>query len=220
MNREFRLRLLTGVGIVVAILSCVAGGALSWSLFLFVLAILGWREACSAFALAWPTMGRIPNGMTALAIVAFPIFGLWSLGWRSGVYSAEVLVGWFVLVWANDSAAYLVGRRWGRTPIAPALSPGKTWEGWAGGLVATVLLGGFVVSNSVHVASRGVWLWVGLALVVSVFGPLGDFMESGLKRKAGIKDSGELLPGHGGVLDRFDSHFFAAPVAAIVLHFV
>ena len=220
MNSEFRLRLLTGVGIVLAILSCIVGGALSWSLFLLVLVILGWREACSALALAWPGMGRIPNGMTALALVAFPVFGLWSLGWREGAHSAEVLVGWFVLVWANDSAAYVVGRRWGKTPIAPALSPGKTWEGWAGGLVATVLLGGLAVSKVAHVPGIGVWVWIALALVVSVLGPLGDLMESGLKRKARIKDSGELLPGHGGVLDRFDSHFFAAPVAAIVLHFV
>ena len=129
-------------------------------------------------------------------------------------------MGWFVLVWANDSAAYVVGRRWGKTPIAPALSPGKTWEGWAGGLVATVLLGGLAVSKVAHVPGLGVWVWIALALVVSVLGPLGDLMESRLKRKARIKDSGELLPGHGGVLDRFDSHFFAAPVAAIVLHFV
>lgn len=220
MGSEFRLRLLTGVGIVVAILSCITGGALSWSVFLLVLVMLGWREACSALALGWPDMGRVAHAALALVIVAFPAFGLWSLGWRGGVHSAAVLMGWFVLVWANDTAAYLVGRRWGRTPIAPAVSPGKTWEGWTGGLVATVFLGGFVLSSAVDVAGIGALHWSGLALIVSVLGPLGDLMESALKRKAGVKDSGGLLPGHGGVLDRFDSHFFAAPVAALVLHFV
>ena len=213
-------RFLTGTGIVVVILACIAGGRLSWSLFLLVLVILGWLEARSALALAWPRMEPFFNAIVSMLIVVCPALGLWSLGRFGGVFSAEVLVGWFVLVWANDTAAYLVGRRWGKSSIAPAVSPGKTWEGWAGGLIATVVMAIVSVSYVLGVLGVGFCTWIGLALVVSVLGPLGDLMESALKRKARIKDSGHLLPGHGGVLDRFDSHFFAAPVAALLLHFI
>jgi len=220
MDPELRLRLLTGSGIVVGIVMCILGGGMSWSVLLALLVFQGWREARAAIALARPQWGAAIGALLALVVVSVPAAGLWGLGWYRGDYTSATLIGWFVLVWANDSFAYLVGRRWGKTRIAPALSPGKTWEGWLGGLLATVLLGVLVLFPALGPAGPSVMTWGVLAFIVSVLGPVGDLSESALKRQAGLKDSGNILPGHGGVLDRFDSHFLAAPVAAMVLVFV
>ena len=104
--------------------------------------------------------------------------------------------------------------------MAPGGSRGRTGEGWFGGMVATVLLGALVMAPALGSSGPSAMTWGVLALIVSVLGPVGDLSESKLKRQAGLKDSGNILPGHGGVLDRFDSHFLAAPVAAVVLNFV
>lgn len=220
MDPEFRLRLLTGAGIVACILMCILGGGASWSALLALLMFQGWREARAVLALARPQWGVALGALLALVVVSVPAAGLWGLGWHRGEYTSATLIGWFVLVWANDSFAYLVGRRWGKTRIAPALSPGKTWEGWLGGMLATVLLGAWVLSPALGPAGLSATTWGVLAFIVSVLGPVGDLFESALKRQAGLKDSGNILPGHGGVLDRFDSHFLAAPVAAMVQLFV
>ncbi|MEZ4648846.1 MAG: phosphatidate cytidylyltransferase [Candidatus Eisenbacteria bacterium] len=115
-----------------------------------------------------------------------------------------------VLVWAADTGAYAFGLLFGRHRLWPAVSPKKTWEGAIGGVVATILVAALAGGPF------GVGLSLGEAVVagvlVGIAGPLGDLFESRLKRVAGVKDSGKLLPGHGGVLDRFDSLFFAAPV--------
>ena len=125
-------------------------------------------------------------------------------------------------VWAGDTAALYVGRAWGRHKLAPTLSPNKTWEGTlasvAGSLLSTcALLGIAQLMQMWDVAglsySGGVWwYWLGLAVVVNVAAQVGDLAESALKRSAGVKDSGSLLPGHGGVLDRIDALLIAAPV--------
>jgi len=128
------------------------------------------------------------------------------------------------LVWIADTAAYLTGRAIGRRKLAPSISPGKTWEG-AGGALAGALAYSVVCAILVPQFSRVVqeagWLpyLVGAALlcVVSI---LGDLLESALKRHASVKDSGTLLPGHGGVLDRIDSATAALPVAALMLHWI
>lgn len=214
------MRLLTGAGIVAGIVMCILGGGTSWSILLALLVLQGWREARTAFALARPQWGVVLGSLLAGVVVSVPTAGLWGLGWHQGDYAPSTLIGWFVLVWVNDSFAYLVGRRWGKTRIAPALSPGKTWEGWFGGMVATVVLGALVLAPALGSSVPSAMTWGILALIVSVLGPVGDLSESALKRRAGLKDSGNILPGHGGVLDRFDSHFVAAPVAAMVLLFV
>lgn len=118
-----------------------------------------------------------------------------------------------VLVWIADTAAYFVGRAFGRHKLAPSISPGKTWEGAAGGiggaLVYAILLGVF---------SRGAWwTYLGIAAVLAVLSIVGDLFESAAKRQAGVKDSGTLLPGHGGVMDRIDSATATLPIAALLL---
>ena len=123
-------------------------------------------------------------------------------------------MGIFIMIWVNDSFAYLVGKTLGRHKLYPAVSPKKTIEGSMGGLVFT-LTAAFFLGKYAPVINTTQWLI--LAMVVVVTGGLGDLIESKLKRVAGVKDSGAILPGHGGMLDRLDSLVFAAPFAYLTL---
>jgi phosphatidate cytidylyltransferase len=126
------------------------------------------------------------------------------------------------VVWAGDIFALYIGRTWGRLKLAPALSPNKTWEGTLGSLAGSLLAAGGLLGLE-HLFTtqwdkvwlsypENLWYWMGLAVLVNVAAQVGDLAESALKRSAGVKDSGSLLPGHGGVLDRIDALLFAAPV--------
>lgn len=120
----------------------------------------------------------------------------------------------FVLIWSSDTFAYLTGKFFGKHKMAPKISPKKTWEGFAGGVVLTLILGFFVERYFPEL--RGNWMIVGF--LVSVFAPLGDLVESQLKRSFAVKDSGNIIPGHGGILDRLDSFIICAPV--VYLYFI
>lgn len=127
-----------------------------------------------------------------------------------GVYALLFL---FVLIWGADSAAYFVGKKWGKTKLAPQVSPGKSWQGFLGALAFSIV----IVSLAIWLCEVPlmVWPWaIALSLVTVVFSVLGDLFESMLKRQANLKDSGKLLPGHGGLLDRIDSLTAAAPIFA------
>ncbi|MDE2150194.1 MAG: phosphatidate cytidylyltransferase [Gammaproteobacteria bacterium] len=131
-----------------------------------------------------------------------------------GVAGLPVLLA---LVWAADIAAYFAGHAFGRHPLAPALSPGKTWEGFAGGMLGALIVG--VIAGALLPGVPRAWPeWLALCLVTAAISVVGDLCESLLKRLAGVKDSGALLPGHGGLLDRIDSLIAAAPVFAAGLH--
>jgi phosphatidate cytidylyltransferase len=118
-----------------------------------------------------------------------------------------------LVVWATDAGAYFAGRAWGRRALLPRVSPGKTWEGSLAGLVCGVGIGALLFAADGHLASSGALA----GGVVSVAGQIGDLVESNFKRFVGAKDSGTVLPGHGGVLDRFDSALFALPAAYYLL---
>ena len=127
----------------------------------------------------------------------------------------------FCVVWAGDIAALYVGRAWGRHKMAPRLSPNKTWEGALGSLAGSLLVTGGLLGlaallqmwNSAALSyPEDAWYWLVLAVMVNIAAQVGDLAESALKRSAGVKDSGTLLPGHGGVLDRIDALLLAAPV--------
>lgn len=127
----------------------------------------------------------------------------------------------FVFLWTNDTGAYCSGSLFGRHKLFPRISPGKSWEGSIGGgilvlIVATVI--GYYANQGDMPHTLSVCGWTGLGLVVVVFGTLGDLVESLFKRTLGIKDSGNLLPGHGGMLDRFDSSLMAIPAAVVYLY--
>ena len=120
------------------------------------------------------------------------------------------------IIWGNDVFAYLVGMSVGRHRLCERLSPKKSWEGFFGGIAGAVAMG----LVAARVLDGGYAAWAGLALVAAVSGVLGDLVESMFKRAAGVKDSGALIPGHGGVLDRFDAMLLSAPFVFVYMLFV
>ncbi len=145
------------------------------------------------------------QSITGLFYITLPMTMLLSIK-ANGTYLPLVLI---VMIWSNDTMAYLVGSFFGKTPFSP-ISPKKTWEGTAGGAIITMIAAGLVgyFTHTLRIVD-----WVMLALCATVAGTLGDLLESKLKRMANVKDSGTLMPGHGGALDRFDSLLVAAPFA-------
>ena len=159
---------------------------------------------------------------TGFTLTAIPLL-------REESNGPSLLIFLMCVVWSGDIAALYVGRAWGRHKLAPKLSPNKTWEGAVGSLAGSMVAGGGLWSlaawletmNSARLSyPEEVWYWLLLACVVNVAAQVGDLAESALKRSAGVKDSGNLLPGHGGVLDRIDALLLAAPVLwyAQVIH--
>ncbi len=138
---------------------------------------------------------------------------------RDTLLGPKLLIIGFVLIWALDIAAYFVGRAFGKHYLIPMVSPNKTWEGLIAGLLAALL----VVSIYALIQSMSrydLFSFIGLGFLVALFAVVGDLFESLLKRQAGLKDSGNLFPGHGGVLDRFDSAIAALPIFALGLLFL
>ncbi len=164
------------------LVACLAGVLWEWG------AICRWRPL--------PLLGGVAYAGTAFA-------SLWLLRQADGLLVLFVLV----VVWCSDIGAYAIGRLVGGPRLAPAVSPGKTWSGAAGGLFAAVL-GGMLVSKMTA------W-WAAAAAVLGVASQLGDLAESALKRHYGVKDSGTLIPGHGGLLDRLDGLMAAAVFIAV-----
>ena len=120
-------------------------------------------------------------------------------------------------MWASDTGAYFSGRAFGKHKLFERLSPKKTIEGFIGGLITAGLVG---IAAFYQLGTLPLWAWITTGIIMSITGTLGDLLESMLKRQTGIKDSGTILPGHGGILDRFDSTFFSAPVYWIILQLV
>jgi len=129
-------------------------------------------------------------------------------------FSPGIIIGFFILVWANDTGAYLTGATFGRHPLFDRISPKKTWEGFFGGvitagIVAWLLSGWLGVVDTIN--------WIIISVIVSVAGTYGDLIESMLKRSMGVKDSGTIMPGHGGFLDRFDSAIISFPLVYLFI---
>jgi len=124
-------------------------------------------------------------------------------------YNPKILISIIILIWTNDTFAYLVGKNIGKNKLFPSVSPKKTIEGFAGGLVFTVIVGALLANY--YIMASTLYIWIVIAAIVSIFSTLGDLIESKLKRVAGIKDTGNIMPGHGGILDRLDSIIFVIP---------
>lgn len=156
-----------------------------------------------------PLLGQVYLGIPFAFMIADPIQRL------------PLLV--FFLLWLNDSGAYIVGSLMGKHKMSPKISPKKTWEGFFGGVIIT-MIGGFLLfkfaSSFFGMEYYGAGVWLTLSLSTCIFGTLGDLLESKIKRKYGFKDSGHLIPGHGGLMDRIDSFLIAYPVAFIILFLI
>ena len=158
----------------------------------------------------------MPSAATALLGVVY-IFG----AWRCALALREINPHWLMIAllvsWAGDTAALYIGRAFGKHKLAPRVSPGKTWEGSAGSVAGAMLAAGIYAHYLIPPAPLGVVL--GLAAAANIAGQMGDLCESAFKRGAGMKDSGTMLPGHGGWLDRIDSSLFSVPVVYATLVF-
>ncbi len=167
--------------------------------------------------------------MLAQMYIALPFSTINVLAFRATgdgvVYNYLLPLSVFIFLWTNDTGAYLSGSLFGKHKLFPRVSPGKSWEGSIGGgllVLAMAAAVGFYETSALHSGAADVALsipqWMGLGLVVVFFGTWGDLVESLFKRTIGIKDSGNILPGHGGMLDRFDSSLMAFPAAVVYLY--
>ena len=131
-------------------------------------------------------------------------------------YNPKIIIGLFIIIWTNDTFAYIVGKSIGKTKLFERISPKKTIEGFVGGVVFAVLAGYLIsklyIKPNPSFSDKSILIWTIIALLAGVFGTIGDLIESKFKRIAGVKDSGKIMPGHGGILDRLDSVIFVAPI--------
>lgn len=203
--RDLRLRVISAAVLAPTCLLCVwLGGGWFLGLVVVGLAAMGWewRGMCGARRSLRPlgVLYILPGGLALLWLRNDPVAGL-------GNVMFVLLV-----VWSSDIGAYLLGRLAGGPKLAPMISPGKTWSGALGGLLAVLLVGWGATLFGGGAAPRA----MAIALLLGVAAQLGDLLESAIKRGFGVKDSGWLIPGHGGVLDRVDAILTAAPVAALI----
>jgi len=151
-----------------------------------------------------------------LGYITLPFVFIVKISFGTNDYNPKIILGLFVLIWTNDTFAYLVGKSMGKHKLFERVSPKKTIEGFLGGVVFAAFAG-FLISKlyiqpKPEFSSTSILIWTVIALIVSIFGTIGDLIESKFKRIAGIKDSGSIMPGHGGILDRLDSVIFVAPI--------
>lgn len=161
----------------------------------------------------------LAHSMLVQAWIAMPMF---LMALIADLWQPELILAVFLFLWINDTGAYLVGSMLGRHRLFERISPKKSWEGSIGGFVFNMgfaALFYFYGSHFFGIPEANVWVWLGLAATITVFGTYGDLVESMIKRTLHIKDSGNLIPGHGGILDRIDSALLAFPAAFLFLCF-
>ena len=220
------------IAVLVAILALFAGdfewpGQTAAILGILSLALLVY---CTLFRPVEKLMADASSSVFCLLYIGFTLLALPALRESPEGNGPSLVAFLLCAVWAGDSVALYVGRAWGRHKMAPTLSPNKTWEGALGSVAGSLLATGALLGLAHLFATQWdkAWLsypqsvsyWMTLALIVNVAAQVGDLAESALKRSAGVKDSGTILPGHGGVLDRIDALLLAAPVLwyALLIH--
>lgn len=155
--------------------------------------------------------------LTSVFYVITSFLFLSLIPFKQGAYKPIFVLGAFILIWVNDSFAYLVGKQIGKRKLYERISPNKTVEGFLGGLVFSIIAS-IVISQFYTILS--VYQWIIFSIIVSVFGTIGDLIQSKFKRQAGVKDSGKIMPGHGGIFDRLDSVLYASPFVFLYLQIV
>jgi phosphatidate cytidylyltransferase len=143
-----------------------------------------------------------------LGYIIFPFIIITKLPFGIQGYNPKIIISIFLLIWTNDTFAYIVGKSIGKHKLFERISPKKTIEGFVGGVVFAILTSLLISKYYIEGATN---IWIGIAFIVGIFGTIGDLIESKFKRIAGVKDSGKIMPGHGGILDRLDSVIFVAP---------
>lgn len=201
--KELLIRTITGIGIVLATVGAVLAGRFYIAALLLLIAVFSCVELTHLCNRPWKFF------LAALYVVV-GLSSVYLLYWISD-YDAAIVLGLFVLIWSSDIFAYVTGSLFGKHKLWPKVSPSKTWEGAAGGFLFAIGIG--YVWHMAYIPQVSDLKWSVVSVLTVIGGMAGDLLESKIKRLAGKKDSGSFLPGHGGVLDRFDSIYLAAPVA-------
>lgn len=161
---------------------------------------------------------NIATTLSGILYIIVPFCLLFSLAFGLNTsYSPNLILGFFFILWLNDTSAYLIGVKFGKNKLFPRISPNKSWEGSIGGAIFGLSMG---YVNYILFPEISLMDWMVISTIIVVFGSLGDLVESLFKRSLGIKDSSNILPGHGGFLDRFDGIFIAAPMVYIYTYFM
>lgn len=183
--------------------------------------VLTWGGFATSVALliflfreSWKKSTTFVNCIWVLGYLVIPFILITKIPLGIKGYNPKILISILILIWNNDTFAYIVGKSIGKHKLFERVSPKKTIEGFLGGMLFTLVAAYLVATFYIETKNFGIWL--GIAILVSIFGTLGDLVESKFKRVAGIKDSGSIIPGHGGILDRLDSLIFVAPFISLL----
>jgi phosphatidate cytidylyltransferase len=151
-----------------------------------------------------------------IGYIILPFVFITKISFGINDYNPKIIIGLFILVWTNDTFAYIVGKSIGRTKLFEKISPKKTIEGFVGGIIFAIIAGYLIskyyIKANPEFSDRSILIWTSIAVITGIAGTIGDLIESKFKRIAGVKDSGSIMPGHGGILDRLDSVIFVAPI--------
>lgn len=147
-----------------------------------------------------------------IGYIILPFLLLTKIPFGINGYNPKIIISIFILIWTNDTFAFIVGKSIGKRKLFERVSPKKTIEGFIGGVVFAVIASFIISKYYIEIIEDNTFIWIITALIVGVFGTIGDLIESKFKRLAGVKDSGTIMPGHGGILDRLDSVIFVAPI--------
>ena len=205
--------LLTGVSLFLSVF-LYTQDMVSIRVFLILIPLMVFLFVSQLYSTEKNTFRAVTYTITGILYIALPFTFCIGLMFPDGEYTANILLGFFILLWANDTFAYLTGLMFGRRRLFERISPKKSWEGFFGGLFSTVAISLLIAQ---YAQIMPFYHWMAVAVVIVIFGVYGDLVESMLKRNLKIKDSGNFIPGHGGILDRFDAVLIAAPMVFFYL---
>lgn len=204
--------------------TCVSAGICGWEMALLLIPVFTFFMIAELFRKQEMPFDSLAHTVFPLIWIAVPFSlfpfaafsqeGISSILQHQYLFSPGIVVGFFLLIWSNDTGAYLAGITLGRHRLMERISPKKTWEGFFGGLLLSMVVA-WLISGFMDMDNLLMWLMI--SFVVSISGTFGDLAESMLKRSTGIKDSGSMMPGHGGFLDRFDSAILSFPLVYVLL---
>ena len=203
--------------IVYNLIALYAGSMIEIKFLWLILPVMMISASVNVFSGKEKAIRRIATDLSGLAFVVIPL-GMLNLFLNPliipGYHTPWLVLGMFIILWTHDTFAYLCGSLFGKHPLYKAISPKKSWEGSIGGF-GFAIIAAYIIS--IFSPELDVWQWMVIAGTITVFGTIGDLAESLLKRKAGVKDSGNLLPGHGGIMDRVDSILFVSPIVFVFI---
>jgi len=226
INAQMIPGMITGIAVYI-LATLVASGLLGFRFLLLLIPFIAiimiielYRRQVKAFVSLAHTMFSIIYTTPPFSLFPFSAFGREGINsiipCEGSIFSPGIVIGFFLLLWVNDTGAYITGITLGKHRLMERISPKKSWEGFAGGIIFSVL-SALLLSGLLGVLDTRAWIIV--ALIVAVSGTFGDLIESMLKRSTGIKDSGAIMPGHGGFMDRFDSTLLSFPLVFLFIVF-